>query len=150
LRVSFDTNVLVYAADRGAGPKHDAAVELLGRAAQGDCVLLLQSLAEFFHVTTRKGGLSAAVASRFVNDWCAVFPVHAADEAALAAAIAAVVEGHLAFWDAMIWAAARACGCRLLITEDMQDGRALRGVRFVNPFDPRNAGLLEAALPAGG
>ena len=58
----------------------------------------------------------------------------------------AVGEHGLPFWDAMIWAAALRAGCRLFITEDFQDGRALGGVTFVNPFEEHNAVLLGAAL----
>jgi predicted nucleic acid-binding protein len=41
---------------------------------------------------------------------------------------------HLSFWDALIVGAARACGCRYVLTEDLQDGQELAGVRVVNPF----------------
>jgi predicted nucleic acid-binding protein len=34
-----------------------------------------------------------------------------------------------------------------LMTEDLQDGRLLDGVRFVNPFDSANNGIVDAALP---
>ena len=38
------------------------------------------------------------------------------------------------FWDAMIIAAARAQGCDVLYSEDLQDGRIIDGMRIVNPF----------------
>jgi predicted nucleic acid-binding protein len=41
---------------------------------------------------------------------------------------------RLAFWDAMLWAAAQRAGVRHLLTEDVQDGFELAGVRFINPF----------------
>jgi predicted nucleic acid-binding protein len=53
-RFSLDTNILVYAADLAAGERHERALEILDRAVRRDCVLTLQALAEFFHVTTRK------------------------------------------------------------------------------------------------
>jgi predicted nucleic acid-binding protein len=62
----------------------------------------------------------------------------------------AVAEHSLSFWDAMIWATARRAGCRLLISEDGQDGRMLDGVTIVNPFAPLPSPLIEQALgPAG-
>ena len=39
-----------------------------------------------------------------------------------------------AFYDALIVAAARRCGCDTLLSEDMQDGRTVAGLRIVNPF----------------
>ncbi len=47
----------------------------------------------------------------------------------------------------MLWATARRAGCRLLLSEDFQDGRDLGGVLFLNPFDPANRRLLDLALP---
>ena len=130
-----------------AGKKHVAAVDLIGRAAHADCVLTLQSIAEFFYVATRKARLSVSKAAGFVDDWRAVFPVHAADLDSLVVAVGAVRRHRMAFWDAMIWAAAREASCRLLLSEDLQDGRTLDGVMFVNPFTRQNAALVEAALP---
>ncbi len=147
MRVTFDSNVLVYAVDADAGEKHSVCADLVARAARGDCVLTVQSLAEFFFVATRKAMLDATTAAAFVDDWRAVYPVIAADEGALVAAIAAVRGHGLSFWDAMMWATARRAGCRILVSEDLQDGRTLEGVRFVNPFAPRNLALIESALP---
>ncbi len=148
MRVTFDSNVLVYAADADAGDKHARAADLIARAAHGDCVLTLQSLAEFFYVATRKAGLDAAAAAAFVDDWRAVFPVVAAEEAALVQAMAALAGHRLSFWDAMIWATAREARCGLLVSEDLQDRRTLDGVTFLNPFAAENAALIDAALPS--
>lgn len=147
-RFSLDTNILVYAVDRDAGERHEHARELMGRAARRDCVLTVQALAEFFHATTRKNLLEPSRASAFVRDWLDVFPVAAADEAALADAMNAVDEHRLSFWDAMLWATARLVGCSVILSEDMQDGRRLSGVEVVNPFaadaTARLGPLLEA------
>jgi predicted nucleic acid-binding protein len=40
----------------------------------------------------------------------------------------------MSFWDALIWAAAKAIGATRLYTEDFQHGRVIEGVRIVNPF----------------
>ena len=135
-RFSLDTNILVYAVDRDGGERHWLSMELVGRAARRDCVLTVQSLAEFFHATTRKDLLVPAEAGRFVRDWLEVFEVASADGGALAEAMAAADEHRLSFWDAMLWATARQAGCSILVSEDMQHGRRLGGVEFVNPFAP--------------
>jgi predicted nucleic acid-binding protein len=146
VRVTIDSNILVYAVDHQAGERQRTASELLGRAAGGDCILTLQSLGEFFHVATRKMRLAARDVQVFIDDWRSVFPVCASDEQCLVSAIDTVRQHGLAFWDAMLWATARQARCRLLLTEDMHDGQTIDGVTFVNPFAPRNATLLEAAL----
>jgi predicted nucleic acid-binding protein len=39
------------------------------------------------------------------------------------------------FWDSLIAAAAHRSGCVWLLSEDLQDGQDLDGVRVVNPFE---------------
>ena len=41
---------------------------------------------------------------------------------------------ELGHWDALIVAAARATGCRYLLTEDLQAGQVLDGLLIVDPF----------------
>jgi len=81
-----------------------------------------------------------------VHKWRAAIPVVTADEACLVDAMDAVAGHGLAFWDAMLWATAKHAGCQLLLTEDGQDGFALGGVTWVNPFTSPRAPLLVQAL----
>ena len=145
-RFSLDTNILVYAVDLDAGERHDRARALVGRVARFDCVLTVQALAEFFHATTRKNLLPIPRASAFVRAWRDVFQVASAGTAALVDAMDAVEEHRLSFWDAMLWATARQSGCSAILTEDMQDGRRLSGVEFINPFGADAATRLDALL----
>jgi predicted nucleic acid-binding protein len=55
----------------------------------------------------------------------------------------------MALWDAMLWAAAQRAGVRYLLTEDLQDGFELAGVRFVNPFEAANNRLIDEIVPPG-
>ena len=41
-----------------------------------------------------------------------------------------------------------ACGRQALLTEDLQDGFALQGVTFINPFKRENDQLIDEVLPA--
>ncbi len=50
-------------------------------------------------------------------------------------AIQAQEDHKLPFWDALLWATARRSGCKIVFSEDFQDGRELGGVRFINPFN---------------
>jgi predicted nucleic acid-binding protein len=43
--------------------------------------------------------------------------------------------GRLSYWDAQIVAAARAGGCRNLLTEDLQHGQDLDGLLVMDPFE---------------
>lgn len=40
----------------------------------------------------------------------------------------------LSFWDVLIVGTAHVGGCGYLLTEDLQDGQEIAGVRVVNPF----------------
>jgi predicted nucleic acid-binding protein len=147
VRLTLDSNILINAVDSAAGDRHGIAAALITRAAHGNCVLTLQSLGEFFHVATRKSRLSPADAGLVVERWRAVFSIHAAGEQCLGPAIDLVKRHGFSFWDAMPWTTAREAGCRLLLSEDLQDGQTLGGVTCVNPFAARNRMLIDAALP---
>lgn len=146
MRVTLDTNVLVYALNRRDG-KHALASDILVRAAGADCVQTLQSLCECFHVITRKHHVGVAQATDLVTRLKARFPIVAADRPHLDDAMRVMRDHRIAFWDALMWATARAAGCRAVLSEDLQDGRDLEGVRLVDPFKPENRALIDLILP---
>jgi predicted nucleic acid-binding protein len=145
--ISFDTNILVYAADAAAGERHRTAADLIERSVRrGNCIQTLQSLCEFFSVVTRKSGIEASAAAAFVQGWRSVMLIEASTIADLDEAIRAVEAYRIGFWDALLWATVRRAGVRFLVSEDFQDGQALEGVRIVNPFAAHNATVIEQAL----
>ncbi len=147
IRFTLDTNVLVYAVDHAAGERHRQAVALIRRLPGRDCVLTLQSLAELFRTLTgAKYGIEPARATDIVQQWRDVLPIVAADAVCLTDAMDAVTHHRWSFWDAMIWATAKRHGCRLLLSEDGQEGRTLGGVTIVNPFTESPQPLLDDAL----
>jgi predicted nucleic acid-binding protein len=141
---AIDTNILVYAAQRGGDrAKHATATGLLrslSLARRG--MLPLQALSEFYAVASRKAVVSLEEAAGFMTVLAEMFPVR---EAVLADFLDATRIHHahgVAFWDGMLWSVARRSGARYILSEDFQDGRDLEGVLFVNPFAPGNAALL--------
>ena len=60
--------------------------------------------------------------------------VGALTQATHASALALARDHRLSFYDALIVAAALEAGCDTLLTEDMQDGRAIEGLEIRNPF----------------
>ena len=109
MRVTFDSKILVYAVSR-SDPRHATATALIAGAARGDCRQTLQSLAECFNVLSRKHRMPAIEAYRWVQYHQRLFPVVAADESDLAAAVRAVRDHGLSFWDGMLWATANRAG----------------------------------------
>ena len=134
-RFTLDTNILIYAVDRRAEARHEAASRLMQAAAGRDCPITVQVLGEFFHATTRKTLATGDQAVAYTNIWQRVFDVIAADLSTYNEATDHVRDHGMSFWDAMLWATARQAGCAFILSEDMQRGRRLGGVELVNPFD---------------
>jgi predicted nucleic acid-binding protein len=133
-RFSLDANVLVYAADRSAGARHERALEILDRAVRRDCVLALQALAEFFHVVSRKRMVAGTDAAAQLRDWTTEFPIISADSGALWTALELTVDKRLAWWDALLLATAERHGCGVVLSEDMQDGARFGTLTILDPF----------------
>ena len=122
--VSFtlDTNVLVYTVDSTAGERHLRSLEIVDRAIDVECKLMLQTLSEFYSVVTRKRVMSAVDVAAQVNDWLLSFPCVAASPSAIRAALSDACAGRKSYWDALLVATAAEAGCRVVLTEDMADG----------------------------
>jgi predicted nucleic acid-binding protein len=132
----FDTNLLVYLFDSSAPEKQRRAREVLSERAKRDEVLLsAQVLEEFYVAVTRKLAtpLSSDQAERLVRDFAA-FPVVGLDAPLVVAAVVLARRHKLSLWDALIVVAAKAGGAAELLTEDLQHGQTLEGIRVVNPF----------------
>ncbi len=134
-RVSLDTNILIYAIDKDAGAKQHISIDLIKTCAiNGDCVLTLQSLSEFYTAATRKNKVTCAQATGQLEDWQLLFPTILPSTHTINHALKAVEEHTLSFWDAMLWAVADENNVIELYSEDFQSGRQLNGVKFTNPF----------------
>lgn len=131
---TLDTNILIYAVDASAGPKHQQAVEIVDRSIERPCILTLQALAEFVFAVTRKALVPRREAVAQARDWLQAFPTAAADARALDAAYAAVEQGRFALFDALLLATARQAGCTVAFSEDMHDGADLGGIIVRQPF----------------
>jgi predicted nucleic acid-binding protein len=134
LRTFFDTNVLVYTDDRSNILKQKRALDVLSqhkRTKSG--VLSLQVLQEYFVTATRKYGVDPAVARRKIELFAAFDVVEPALNDVLAAIDLHRLQ-NLSYWDALIVHTAKQAGCQVVLSEDMQHGQVIDGVRIVNPF----------------
>jgi predicted nucleic acid-binding protein len=133
-RLSLDASILVYGVDSGDAIRHRAARRIVRFAANRDCVLALQALAEFYYVVTRKGKLDPVEARTQLRKLRSVFPVVLPGAASLDLALDVAERYRINFWDAMLLAVACEAGVTVLLTEDLQDGQEYAGLRCVNPF----------------
>ena len=146
MRVALDTNVLAYAEGINGAARRDAALALIRRLPQEAAVVPAQVLGELFNVLVRKGGKSRSDARDALLSWRdAASVVETSPEAMLAAADLAT-DHQLGIWDAVIVSAAARSGCRLLLSEDLQEGFTWAGVTVVNPFAPPQHALLRTLL----
>jgi len=135
-REFVDANILVYAFDASAGDKQARAESLLARLWEtGTGTLSVQILQEFFVVVTAKvpRPLAPQEAADRIREFTA-WPVFSPGAHDVLAAIALQRDTKLSFWDAMVVHAAVESGCETLWSEDLADGRTIRGVHIRNPF----------------
>ena len=144
--IAFDTNVLVYASDRQAGPRHRAAQQIVARAIGSDAAVTDQSLVEFLNATTRKATLSLADAAAAVRGYLMHFALLLPSSSIIDDTMALLASHRLSVWDARMLALCDAHGCTHLFSEDIQDGARYGGVAVINPFAPNNRKLLAQLL----
>ena len=135
-RQFVDTNILVYAHDAVAGPKHDTAKALLQDLwnSRWGC-LSIQMLQEFYVTVTQKVAMpySAIEAAKIIEDFAA-WRIHAPTVSDVLAAIDLQNRYQLSFWDAMMLQSAGSLGCTVVWTEDLNHGQMINQVLIQNPF----------------
>lgn len=131
-----DTNVLVYAFDRTDPRKQAIAAEHLERLwTERTGVLSTQILQEFYSVATARMKLAMTPAeAREVAELYAEWPVTVIEPRDILNASGLHERHKLSFWDALVLQAAIVAGADRLLTEDLQDGLEVQGVRVQNPF----------------
>ena len=131
-----DTNVVVYAFDKGSSPKKLVAQRLMNELMEEDRLRVsTQVLQELFVTLTRKVSqrCSSEEALAVLEDLTA-WPLMVVDYAAIRAAVELSDQAQLSFWDALVVVAAARTGAAVLYTEDLNDGQEILGVRISNPF----------------
>ena len=133
-RVFLDANILIYAHDTAAPDKQRKSRDVIGRLAESaDGVISTQVLQEFYVAATRKLGV-APLAAKGVLKTFAVFETVQVSPALIQEAIDCSILNELSFWDALIVAAAASAGCSTVLSEDLNAGQVILGVKVQNPF----------------
>ena len=131
-----DTNILVYAYDLTAGPKHKSARGLMDRLwDDGEGVLSTQVLQEFYVAVTRK--IPQPIASRRAREIIAdlgTWTIATLEVPEILSASEISDRYRVNFWDGLILAAAQKEDAVILWSEDLNDGQNYGGVVARNPF----------------
>ncbi len=149
MRAALDTNILAHAEGLNGAEKQATTLDLISRLPQASTIVPAQVLGELFNVMVRKGKRSRADARNILLSWRDTFTVAetTGDVMLMAADLAA--DHQLGIWDAVILSTASQADCRLLISEDLQEGFTWGGVTVVSPFAAPRHALLDALLVDG-
>lgn len=134
--VFVDSNILIYAHDQDAADKRARAATLLEELWEsGNGRLSTQVLQEFFvNATSRLATPLVRSMAREIVTTYAVWVQDATTPDTVTRAIDIADLARLSFWDALILASAEQCGASRLLTEDLNHGQQIAGVRIENPF----------------
>ena len=150
LKVALDSNILAYAEGVDDPERQDAARGLINQLDEEATLIPAQALGELYNVLLRKGKLTRDAARKAVTLWRDIFLVGPTTETSLLASVDLATDHQLKIWDSIIISVAAEGGCRLLLSEDMQDGFTWRGVTVVNPFAEQLHPLLKSLLDTDG
>ena len=128
MKIALDTNVLAYAEGANGAAMRDRALELIQRLPVGAVVLPVQTLGELFNVLVRKAKRRPARARAAVLSWRDAYPVVETSAAVMVNATDLASDHGLTIWDSVVLAASAEAECRLLLSEDLQEGFTWRGV----------------------
>jgi predicted nucleic acid-binding protein len=135
MKTFLDTNVLAYAIDPRDPAKRDQARRCLGEVEErAVAVISTQVMLELHSVCISKLRFDPAVSRGLVQAAQMRYEVVTLNPDLIIRGLDVQIIHRLSHWDACIVVAAAAAGCRELLTEDLQDGALIEGVRVRNPF----------------
>lgn len=146
MTVALDTNILADAEGVNGAERRDEALAMLRRLPQDAVVVPTQALGELFNVLVLEAKRTRDTARAAVMAWRDAYAVSDTSAAVMINAIDLATEHGMTVWDAVMVSAAAEAQCRLLLSEDLQDGFTWRGVTVTNPFGARPHVLLQGLL----
>lgn len=136
-RFFLDTNIFVYSFDPTAANKSQRANELIGEGVQkAQGVISYQVIQEFFNVVLRKfeQPMNVSEAEQYLSTVFRQFGYVPSSPRLFIQGLRLAEKNRLAWYDALIVAAALESNCAILYTEDLQHGQRFGDLRVNNPF----------------
>ncbi len=146
MNVALDSSILAYAEGANGTAMRDRALALIQRLRPELVVIPAQTLGELFNVLVKKVQRKPVRAREAVLSWRDSYQTVETSAGVIASAMDLASAHHLSIWDSVVLAASAEANCRLLLSEDLQNGFTWRGVTVVNPFAATPHPLLEAML----
>jgi len=134
-RTFIDTNVLIYGHDTDAKAKHAAAKSILRELwSERNGVLSPQVLQEFYvNVTKKIPHPLSKESARLVVSTYAIWCIETTS-VEISNAFRIEDESRIGFWDALMVASALKSGAQRILSEDLNAGQTIAGIRIENPF----------------
>jgi predicted nucleic acid-binding protein len=130
----IDTNILIYSVDKFDKTKQKKARALLKEIAANDAgVISTQVLQEFYVAATKKLNAAPLIVKEIINSF-EKFEVVQITVEMIKDAIDVSLLNKISFWDALIIVSAEIAKCSALITEDLNSGQIIKGVKIINPL----------------
>jgi predicted nucleic acid-binding protein len=141
--IAIDTNILAYAEQKeDIHGRHEQAIVLMEKLTTGAHCIPVQVFAEFMNACRKKKLLSMEQSARKIRLYGNVFETPHTLQDDLIAAAELLARFELQYFDALIIAVSKRAGATMLVSEDMQDGLEIDGLRVVNPFVAGNNAVL--------
>lgn len=135
--VFLDTNILAYSFDHTSPQKQSVAQALIRQSLSTQRgAISTQVVQEFINVALRRFPRRFTVSECRVYAGAVLMPLckHFPSLATFDHALLLQEETGYSFYDTLILAASIELGCATLLSEDLQHGRTIHGVKIVNPF----------------
>jgi predicted nucleic acid-binding protein len=139
----IDTNILAYAVDDKIPEKQARAQVILSQLQIWECAFLsVQNLTEYANIALRKLRFTPQEIRTDLERFQKAFTVYAITPDIPRVALDGVEKHQLSFFDAQLWAFARAHDLKTILTEDGSSGSKVGGITYIDIFQ----GSLEKVL----
>ena len=142
MRLALDTNILAYAEGIGDETRCLSASKLVKKLTDREVILPAQTLGELSRLLVAKDKQKNSQVRQTVLEWADSFLVADSTWFAFQTALDLTVDHQIPVWDALILSVAAEHQCRLLLSENFQNGFTWQGVTVINPFTNPPSSLL--------
>jgi len=133
-KIFIDTNVLIYSQNNNEAEKQSTCRKVISNIADSNLLVIsTQVMQEYYNVATLKMGIEKLLAKKTVKMFD-VYEIVTIQPSIIFKAMDIHVLNQLSFWDSLIISAAKSANCTMVLTEDMNDGQVIEGVKIQNPF----------------
>jgi predicted nucleic acid-binding protein len=133
-KIFIDTNILVYTLDKNDINKQNKARSALKIIKENDTpVISTQVLQEFYNASTAKLNTDKLLAKTMVHNFTNMETVQINIDI-IEQGIDISIVSKISFWDGLIIASAEYAKCSIIVSEDLNNGQIIRGIKIINPF----------------